>query len=693
MISFSLNLPKYIKYPLVFSSGELAQLANASTKVAFDGTVVLVTACMSSDPKEGVDFLPLTVDYRQKNYAMGKIPGGFFKREGRPTTDEIMKARLIDRTIRPFFPQGTRNEIQIMAMTLSSNGKNDPDVLAINGAICCLLASDIPFAVPIGAVRVSKSQDGFIINPTYEERKNSLMDIVLAGTENKIVMIEGCSRELAETDLLEAIRFAYPVIKEIIRIQLEICDKIGKEKIKLVEKSIDKDLLETIEEKISPRLEEIYKLTDKLDKEKIIGGIVSEIEDKFKERDDITKRIINDAFNSKERIFVRNKILGGSARPDGRSLEEVRFINCKVGVLPYTHGSALFNRGKTQSLSIVTLGGSSDEQTIESLEGRSSKHFMLHYNFPPFSVGEVRPVRGSSRREIGHGMLAEKSLYSFIPAIDAFPYTIRVVSEILASNGSSSMATVCAASLALMDAGVPLEKMVAGIAIGLIEGKDNYKILTDIAGSEDHYGDMDFKVAGTDKGITAIQVDVKNSGLTLAIISETLERAKTARLFILNKMKAVLSKSRDGVSAYAPRIKSFVVNPEKIGAVIGPGGKVIKKLSRDYNVDIDIDDETNRISVTASDEEGLAKAVNNILILTRDINVGDIYEVKVVKLTNFGAFCELAPGKDGLLHVSELSNEFIKDIRDFLKEGDIIKVKVINVSTDGKISLSKKRAE
>jgi len=693
MISLSLQPSEYFRYPLVFSSGELARQANASIKVVFDETIVLVATCMSSVPREGIKFLPLTVEYQARGYAMGKIPGGFIKREGRPKDGEILRARLIDRTLRPFFPEGFSNEVQIVAMVLSSDGNNDPDILAINAASCALLSSDIPFTTPIGAVRVSKIEDVFIINPTYEEREKSPIDLILAGTEDRIVMIEGNLKETPESDIVEAIQFAHPAIKEIIKVQLALQEKIGKKKIEVVEQKIDGDVLKTVEDKFSPRMEEIYELAGKEERIAAVDSIISELENQFKERDDISVDIIKEMFSNIEQAFVRNKILRDGIRPDGRSIEEIRSIDCKVSVLPRTHGSALFTRGQTQSLAIITLGTISDEQIVESLEGRKSKHFMLQYVFPSFSVGEVRPMRGPSRREIGHGALAEKSIYNMLPEKDEFPYTIRVVSEILESNGSSSMATVCATSLALMDAGVPLKNAVAGIALGLVEGDDGYKILTDIAGIEDHCGDMDFKIAGTKKGITAIQLDVKNKGLDSAIIAEALARAKTARLSILEKMDKVLSKGRDSVSKYSPKIKAFVIASDKIGSVIGPGGRIIRKLSRDHNVTIDIDDETSKIFVVASTEKDLKEAVDKILIMTRDITPGEIYDVKVVKLTNFGAFCELSPGKDGLLHISELSNTFVKDIKDVLKEGDIIKVKVINVDPGGKISLSKKQAE
>jgi len=694
MASFSLNLPEYLKAPLIFFPYELAKQANGSIKVVFGDTVVLVTACMSSEPKEGVNFLPLTVEYQEKTYARGKIPGGFIKREGRPKDSEILCARLIDRPLRPFFPQGFTHDVQIVAMVLSSDGENDPDVLAINGASCALLVSDIPFSTPIGAVRVCKKGGRFIINPTYEERGDSEFEIVVAAAMDKVVMLEARAFEAKEEDVLEAIEFSHKAVKEIIKTQISIAENHGREKKKVPLYEVDNSILSAVKERASSRLENIYGLISKEERERAVKEIIDEIKEVFKDKiDEVDSTLIEDAFYHLEKEYVRKRILEDGIRPDSRKTDEVRRIDCQVRVLPRTHGSALFTRGQTQSLSIVTLGTSADEQMIEALEGEKSKHFMLHYSFPPFSVGEVRPLRGPSRREIGHGALAEKALSPIIPTREEFPYTIRVVSEILESNGSSSMATVCAASLALMDAGVPIKEQVAGVALGLVSEGERSIILTDIAGVEDRYGDMDFKVAGTKKGITAVQLDVKNDGLSFRLVEEALGKAKKARLFILDKMNDALSLPREGVSKYAPKIKSFKIDLDKIGDVIGPGGRIIRKLTRDHNVTIDIDDETGRVSVVAETEDDLNRAVEEITILTKDISIGEIYDAKVVRITNFGAFCELAPGKTGLLHISELSDKFVKDVREFLKEGDVVRVKVINVDAQGKITLSKKQAE
>ncbi len=692
----SLSIPHLGKSPFVFSTGELAKQANGSVCASYGDTVVLATACMSKEPAAGKDFFPLMVEYQERTYAMGKIPGGFFKKEGRPKDDEILTSRLIDRPIRPLFPKGLTNEVQVIAMVLSSDGKNDPDILAINAASCALVISDLPFNKPVGAVRIGKLNNDFILNPTYEERKESTMDLVVVGTEDKIVMLEGGLFEIGENQVLEAIEFAHPFIKEIINLQKELQKKAGKKKLSVELSKVDEDLVNEIKHKYSTKLESIYGLATKEERQETLDQIISLLYDELvPKHPEIIKEQIKAAVDVLEEDILRQKILKEGKRPDGRSFDDIRNIECKVRVLPRTHGSSTFTRGQTQSLAVVTLGTSADEQFIEALEGEKSKHFMLHYTFPPFSVGEIKPLRGPSRRDVGHGALAEKAISAVIPSKEEFPYTIRVVSEILESNGSSSMASVCAASLSLMDAGIPIREPVAGIAIGLVTGDNEkeYKILTDIAGAEDHYGDMDFKIAGTKNGITAIQLDTKIEGLTYKIIEDTLEQAKVARLIILEKMKESIAIPRDVLSEYAPKIKSFEVDPDKIGAIIGPGGKTIRRMSRENNVTIDIDDETNVVSVVGETVEGLERAVKQINNLIKDIEVGEIYEVKVEKIVNFGAFCEIAPGKSGLVHVSELSEGFVKDVAEFLKEGDIIKAKVIGIDPQGKIRLSIKQAK
>ncbi len=685
------TLPKVGEKSFKFSTGNLARQANGSAVVCYSDTVVLVTACMSQVPQEEFGgFIPLVVDYQERTYAMGKIPGGFIKREGRPKDREILSARLIDRSIRPLFPKNFIHPVQIIVMVLSSDGYYDPDILGINGASLSLLISDIPYITPVGAVRITKNNGEFIVNPTYEEREGSIIDMVVVATEEKIVMIEGKFKEAEEREILEAIKFAHPKIREIIKLQKEFQEHCGKKKRDFSVYNIDEEILSFVEKKASSYLEELYTLDNKEERinmrKKIIEEIYSQVSD-----DNITQNIVEFAFTHIEKKFIRKKILKENKRPDGRDIEQIREIECEVSVLPRTHGSALFRRGQTQALATTTLGTSSDEQLIEALEGEKSKRFMLHYTFPPFSVGEIRPLRGPSRREIGHGALAEKALDSVIPSKEEFPYTIRVVSEILESNGSSSMATVCAASLALMDAGVPIKKPVAGVALGLVKEDSSYVILTDIAGLEDAYGDMDFKVAGTSSGVTTIQLDLKIDGLEYRIVEEVLERAKKARAEILKKMNFALSLPRKVISKYAPKIKSFKIDLDKIGEVIGPGGKTIRKITRENNVTIDIDDETGQISVVAETEKDLENAVNTILKITQDIRVGETYPVKITRITNFGAFCEIFPGKMGLIHISEVSHKFVKNIRDFIKEGEVVQAKVINIDPAGKITLSIKQ--
>lgn len=693
-MAFSFSIPNLGKNSLNFSTGNWAKQANGSVVVSYGDTVVLATACMSKNPKETDNFLPLAVEYQEKTYAMGKIPGGFIKREGRPKDEEILTARLIDRPLRPLFPKGFTNEIQIVAMVLSSDGKNDADILAINAASAALFISDIPFYNPVGAVRISKIEDSFILNPTYEEREKSVMDLVVVGTEEDIVMLEGGLKEVSEEDVFEAIKFAAPFIKEIVLFQKNLRNSAGKKKKEIPLFEIDNKLYESLKDNIFAELEKVYGIVGKEEREaateKILAATCEEL---LKVNPETDCKKVKEVFFTLEEEFVRKKIVEDNKRPDGRSLKEIRPIQCDVGVLPRTHGSAVFTRGQTQSLAVVTLGTSSDEQSIEPLEGRRTKRFMLHYNFPPFSVGEIKFMRGPSRRDIGHGALAEKALASMFPSKEEFPYTIRVVSEILESNGSSSMATVCATSLSLMDAGVPIKAPVAGIALGLITEGEQYKVLTDIAGVEDHYGDMDFKVAGTKQGITAIQLDIKITGLTYKMLEEALSQAKEARLIILDKMIAALSSARQGVSKYAPKIQSFSIDPDKIGAIIGPGGKFIRRLSSEYNVTIDIDDETATVSVVAQNQDDLERAVKQVINMTKELEPGEIYEGKVVRITNFGAFCEIIPGKQGLVHVSEISENYIKDVGDVLKEGDIVKVKIIGIDNQGRINLSIKQAQ
>ena len=690
----SLSTTKLGKNTFTFSTGNWAKQAHGSICVSFGDTVVLATVCMTKDPLPGKDFFPLMVDYQERTYSAGKIPGGFFKKEGRPKDKEILTSRLIDRPLRPLFPKGMTNEVQVIAMVLSSDGENDPDILAVNAASCALLVSDIPFNDPVGAVRVSKIEGKFVINPDYQQRELSTIDLIFVGTDSRIVMIEGALAEILEEEVLEAIKFATPFIKESIDLQRKVQAKIGKKKREVPLSCVDKDLLAKITKKVSAKIEKSFNLTSKEEKQKNYAEILASLTEEFlDEASQVTESKIKSAFFALEEEIIRESIINKGTRPDGRKLDEIRALDSKIRVLPRTHGSAVFTRGQTQALAITTLGSSSDEQLIESLSGKSYKHFTLHYSFPPFSVGEVKFLRGSSRREIGHGALAEKAILPVLPAKADFPYTVRVVSEILESNGSSSMASVCATSLSLMDAGVPIKAPVAGIAMGLFTKGDKYKVLTDIAGAEDHCGDMDFKVAGTKEGITAIQMDTKIGGISFEMIKETLQRAKEAREFILNKMETEISNPRDGLSEYAPKIRSFPVAPEKIGAIIGPGGKIIKRIQRENNVNIDIDDDTSVVSVVAMKLEDLERAATQINNLVKDVEVGKIYDVVVEKVVAFGAFCEIAPGKSGLLHVSELADTFVKDPSEFLKEGDKLKVKVIGIDPQGKIKISLKQAK
>ncbi|MDP8260603.1 MAG: polyribonucleotide nucleotidyltransferase [Candidatus Gygaella obscura] len=676
---------------LIIETGKIAKQANGAVTVTCGGTIVLVTACMSKQPKENLNFFPLTVEYQEKTYAAGRIPGGFFKREGRPTEGEILTARLIDRPIRPLFPKGFRNEVQIMSLVLSSDGKNDPDVLAIVGASTALSISEIPFKGPLGACRVCLLDDKFILNPTYEEREKSELDLVVAGCGNGPIMLESCSKEISEEKYFEAIKFGYEKLHELIKLQLDIVDKCGKNKIEPQLKTIDEGLLNKIKELSLKRLKDIMQLPDKEQREEALDVLDKEIGEKLIS-EEITSQMIKDSLVELEKQEVRSYILKDQKRIDGRSKKDIRPISGEVGLLPRTHGSGLFTRGQTQSLSVTTLGTGEDEQMIEALEGESYRSFMLHYNFPPFSVGETRPVRGPGRREIGHGALAGKALKAVLPSKEQFPYTVRVVSEILESNGSSSMATVCAATLALMDAGVPIKEPVAGIAIGLVKEGDNHVLLNDLNGLEDHFGDMDFKVAGTKDGITTLQMDLKIDGLEIDMFKEVLQLARESRFLILEKIKAIIPQSRKELSVFAPRIVNLKVNPDKIGEVIGPGGKTIKKIIAQTGVTIDIEDDGN-VLVASSEESAMKEAISIIESLTKEVQPGEVYDAVVKKVTNFGAFCEILPGKEGLVHVSELADRYVKDVASEVKVGDKFKVKVIEIDDLGRINLSKKQAE
>ncbi len=680
------------RHDLILETGKLARQANGAVLVKYGAIAVLVTACMSREKREGIDFFPLTVEYREKQYAAGKIPGGFFKREGKPTEKEILSSRLIDRPIRSLFPKDLVNEVQIVAQVLSSDPDYDPDVFAIIGASAALTISDISFNGPLAAVRIGKIEDRLVIFPTYDEQEEGLIDLCVAGTKGRIVMIESGSREVSEDDMFAAMNYGEGFFEDIIRIQEELREKAGKRKAVYEPFVIPQTLIDTVEERYLEDLKGVTTIAEKESRIEAFEAIAKRaIEELVSDDAEIEEVDVKRALSYVEKRLVRDAILKERKRVDGRAIDEIRPLACEVSVLPRTHGSSLFTRGQTQSLCITTLGTKSDEQMIEGLEEANYKHFMLHYSFPPFSVGEVKPIRGPGRREIGHGALAERALKYVMPDKDEFPYTVRVVSEILESNGSSSMATACAASLSLMDAGVPIKRPVAGIALGLVKETDEeYIILTDIAGLEDHYGDMDFKVAGTEKGITSIQMDLKVDGITLSMVREALELARKARLEVLGVMNSVLSAPREKVSPYAPRIEVMEIPEDKIRDLIGPMGKNIKKIIADTEATIDVE-QTGRVVVAAPNEAALKKAIEMIELFTSEPEVGKVYDVRISRIVNFGAFCELPSGKEGLIHISELSDGFVENVEDVVKVGDELKAKLIKIDDLGRLNFSVKR--
>jgi polyribonucleotide nucleotidyltransferase len=678
---------------VILRAGKLAKQADGAVTVTCGETVVLVTAVMSRQAREGIDFFPLMVDYREKTYAAGRIPGGYFKREGRPTEREILTARLIDRPIRPLFPEGMANEVQIMAMVVSSDGENDPDTLAVIGASSAVQIAGIPYLGPLGAVRIARKGDDFVVNPTYAELEESELDIVVCASREGILMIESGSKEISEGVFLKAIELGFTECQKAIALQDSLAKECQKKPLKADIRKLDEALKAKVKGLSLDRLSEINSMPVKEERMEMMDILSQEIIDKLAtEESGISASDIKDALNSIEKSIIRDMILKQKMRVDKRGFNDIRNIESEVGIFPRTHGSSLFTRGQTQSLSVVTLGTGSDEQSIESLEGDWKKAFMLHYNFPPFSVGEAKPIRGVGRREIGHGALAERALQPVMPSKEEFPYTIRIVSDVLESNGSSSMATVCAGSLALMDAGVPVKKAVAGIAIGVVKQENDFAILTDIAGLEDHYGDMDFKVAGTADGITALQVDVKlKTGITMDIVTEAISRAKDARLEILGNMEKVISTPKNSLSEYAPRIETVKISTDKIKDVIGPGGKVIKKIIADTGVDMNVADD-GTISVASNDPEALKAAMQIIAKIVEEPEVGKIYKATVKRIMNFGAFCEILPGKEGLCHVSELSDEYVKNVESVVKLGDQIMVKLVEIDEQGRLNLSRKKA-
>ncbi len=674
---------------LTIEVGKVAKQANGSAFVRYGDTVVLATAC-TADPRPGIDFFPLTVDYREYNYAAGKIPGGFFKREGRPTEKEILTSRLTDRPLRPMFPEGFRDETQVIAMVLSADTENNPDVLGVIGGAAALYLSDIPFPTPIAAVRVGLVEGKLVTNPSYSETRASQLNMIVAGSEDAIVMVEAAAKEVSEEMVNDAIQYAHAEIRKIVAAEKELFKKLGIKKREFTPPESDSAIEKEVRSKVESQLREAMDTSKfpKLESQRKIEELRKTLVESYPEEEEEKRRKAGQAFDALEEKIFRTDVVVKRQRPDRRAFDQVRPISCEVGLLPRTHGSALFTRGETQALVTATLGTGQDQQRLDVLEGESYKRFMLHYNFPPFSVGEVGFLRGPGRREIGHGALAERALFSVVPDEDAFPYTIRVVSDILESNGSSSMATVCGGCLALMDAGAPIKAPVAGIAMGLVKEGDKYSILTDIAGAEDHYGDMDFKVAGTKEGITALQMDIKVAGITTQIMAEALAQAKQARLHVLGKMLETLAEPRTNISAHAPHIYTLRIHREKIGELIGPGGKVIRGIVEQSGAKIDVDDE-GKVNVAAVDEKSANKAIKMIKDLMEEAELGKTYLGKVVRLADFGAFVEIFPGTDGLLHISEVAEHRIRDIRDELKIGDQLLVKVITIDGN-KIRLSRK---
>lgn len=674
---------------LMIETGKLAKQANGSALVRYGDTVVLVAVTSSLEPREGVDFFPLTVDYEEKMYAVGKIPGSFIKREGRPGNSGILAARLIDRPIRPLFPEGFRNDVQVVATVLSVEQDNQPDVMAMIGASIALGISDIPFNGPIAGVRVGRVDGKFVINPTVLEREKSDLNLTIAGSYDAVMMVEAGANELPEDVILESILFGHEEIRRLVEFQREIISTCGKEKRQTNLFSLDEELERKIRAYAEARLNTAIRNPDKLERDEHIAQINAETLEKFMLEYPENIKEIGMILHNIEKEIVRHMITHEKIRPDGRRLDEVREVSSEVGILPRTHGSALFTRGQTQILTVTTLGSLSDEQIIDNLSTETTKHYIHQYNFPGYSVGEARPSRGPGRREIGHGALAERALVPVLPSLEAFPYTIRLVSEVLESNGSSSMGSVCGSTLSLMDAGVPIIRPVSGVAMGLVKDGANYTILTDIQGLEDALGDMDFKVAGTEKGITAIQMDIKIAGITRDILASALEQAKRGRTFILDKMLQTLDKPRKELSPYAPKLMTLHIPVDKIRNVIGPSGKVIKNIIDETNATIDIQ-EDGTIYITAVDENCLKKAANMIEDLVRDVKVGEIYTGKVTKIMNFGAFIEFLPGKEGLCHISQLAKKRVEKVEDVVKIGDELEVKVVEIDRQGRINLSHK---
>ncbi|MDI9389781.1 MAG: polyribonucleotide nucleotidyltransferase [Synergistota bacterium] len=677
---------------IIFEYGHLAKQANAAVKVSCGDTVLLVTTCMSEEPREGLDFFPLLVDYEERFYAAGKIPGGFIKREGRPSEGAILNARLIDRSIRSLFPEDLRNDVHVVAMVLSVDQQNAPSIPAINGASAALTISDVPWNGPVGAVRIGRIDGHFVVNPTEEEMANSELDLVVAGHADGITMVEAGAKEIPEDLMIEALDLAQAEIRRITTELVRIRERLGKPKAEIPPLQSIPEIDEWIAEECLEDIRKAVRINEKKERNTAISDVIKRALERFRESYPDSAAYVISTVEGHVKRELRAMIVEEKRRPDGRAMNELRPISCEVGVLPRTHGSALFARGQTQALVVTTLGMvGEDEQILDSLKlDEPPKHFMLHYNFPPFSVGEVRPMRGPGRREIGHGALAERAIASLVPEEGDFPYIVRVVSDILESNGSSSMASVCGASMSLMDAGVPLKKACAGVAMGLIKEGDKVEILTDIQGLEDHYGDMDFKVAGTRDGITALQMDNKAGGIDRGILERALSQAKEARLTILDIMESAISSPRESLSSNAPRIFTMTVPQEKIREIIGPGGKTIRDIVQRTGVKINVEDD-GRVYVAASSEDAANAAIKEISGITKDVRAGEVYVGTVTRIMNFGAFVEVLPGKEGLLHVSEISDRRVPKVEDFLKIGDKVLVMVKEIDDLGRINLTRKR--
>ena len=677
--------------PFSVETGRVARQAHGSVLVQYGETVVLVTAVIADKKREGIDFLPMTVNYQEMTYAAGRIPGGFFKREGRPSDRETLISRFIDRPLRPLFPKGFRNEIQIIATVLSADQDNDPAILGMIGASSALSLSDIPFDGPIAGAKVGRIDGEYVLNPTHDELELSDIDLFVAGSENAIIMVEGSAKEVKEREILEAILFGHQSLKPVIDLQKQLREASGMIGKEFDFKKPEEALYEKVRASAQEKLMETFQMSDKTKRRERLEEILQQTLQELGVEDENTQKIVRIVLEEINRKLVRKLILGQKRRIDGRSLSEIRPISCEVGILPRTHGSALFTRGETQVLAVVTFGTSEDEQKINSLTGETYKSFMLHYNFPPFCVGEVSPLRPPNRREIGHGALAERAILPILPSNENFPYTIRIVSEVLESNGSSSMATVCGATLSLMDAGVPIKAPVAGIAMGLILEEGKAAILSDILGDEDHFGDMDFKVAGTAQGLTAIQMDIKVRGISKEIMERVLDQAREGRLHILEKMRETIPEPRKDLSRHAPRIVTLKVKQEKIRDIIGPGGKTIRSIVDQTGVKVDVED-SGIVKLASPNYEAIEKAIYMIKMLTQEVEVGGLYTGKVKRILGFGAIVEIFPGTDGLVHISQLAESHVREVSDVVKEGDDVLVKVLDIDAQGRIRLSRKAA-